>query len=131
MNPLLGELAAEALDMPSGAKGKSAKKDKGKEHLKFNFRYAPWKEVLDWFAEHPDERCVSVDPSDGGGWCECDACKRLGSISDRAFGLANEIAKVVAPILPVGHPDVLASAGAGAGAARSRLIDLYAKPHTS
>lgn len=35
---------------------------------------------------------VSVDPSDGGGWCECEQCRTLGSVSDRAVTLANEAA---------------------------------------
>ena len=38
---------------------------------------------------------VSVDPSDGGGWCECAECKKLGSVSDRALTLANEVAAAV------------------------------------
>jgi len=29
--------------------------------LKFNFRYAPWKDVLEWFAEQAD---LSLDPID-------------------------------------------------------------------
>ncbi|MHC5057948.1 MAG: DUF4838 domain-containing protein [Planctomycetota bacterium] len=36
---------------------------------------------------------VSMDPSDGGGWCECGPCARMGSVSDRALTLANEVAK--------------------------------------
>lgn len=38
---------------------------------------------------------VSVDPSDGGGWCECPECAKLGSPSDRALFLANEVSKAV------------------------------------
>jgi len=38
---------------------------------------------------------VSVDPSDGGGWCECDQCAKLGSVSDRAIILANAVAEAV------------------------------------
>ena len=29
-----------------------------------------------------------MECSDGGGQCECEHCKTLGSISDRVFGLA-------------------------------------------
>lgn len=43
----------------------------------------------------PDADSVSVDPSDGGGWCECEACAKLGSASDRALTLANEVAAAV------------------------------------
>lgn len=36
---------------------------------------------------------VSAEPSDGGGWCECADCKKLGSPSDRAVFLANAVAR--------------------------------------
>lgn len=38
---------------------------------------------------NPRVRSVSVEPSDGGGHCECAACRKLGSVSDRVFTLAN------------------------------------------
>lgn len=43
---------------------------------------------------------VSVDPSDGGNWCECDACAQLGSISDRVVLLANEVATATNATFP-------------------------------
>jgi len=49
----------------------------------------------DFFAERPEADSVSIDPSDGGGWCECEACAAVGSPSDRALLLANEISKVL------------------------------------
>jgi hypothetical protein len=48
----------------------------------------------------PDADSVSVDPSDGGGWCECDECAKLGSITDRALTLANEVATAVTAKYP-------------------------------
>lgn len=54
----------------------------------------------EFFAKDPGADSVSIDPSDGGGWCECDACRRLGSPSDRALTLANEISRV----LEADHP---------------------------
>ena len=39
---------------------------------------------------------VSVEPSDGGGWCECEACAKLGKPSDLALLLSNEVARAVA-----------------------------------
>ncbi len=33
----------------------------------------------------------SIEPSDGGGWCECEACRPIGSPTDKALTLANEI----------------------------------------
>lgn len=38
---------------------------------------------------------VSMDPSDGGGWCECAECAKLGSVSDQAVTLANEVAVTI------------------------------------
>ena len=51
----------------------------------------------EYFDKNPDADSVSVDPSDGGGWCECEACAQMGSVSDRAVTLANEVAAAVAP----------------------------------
>jgi len=47
------------------------------------------------FATNPTLDSISCEPSDGGGWCECAECARLGSISDRALLLANEVAAAV------------------------------------
>jgi len=38
---------------------------------------------------------VSMDPSDGGGWCECKLCSKLGSVSDQAITLSNEVAAAI------------------------------------
>ncbi|WP_153555522.1 DUF4838 domain-containing protein [Roseimaritima sediminicola] len=43
----------------------------------------------------PQRDSLSVDPSDGGGWCECQACAAMGSVSDRAVTLANETATAI------------------------------------
>jgi hypothetical protein len=40
----------------------------------------------------PKRDSLSMDPSDGGGWCECAECARMGSVSDRVITLANEVA---------------------------------------
>jgi Domain of unknown function (DUF4838) len=37
----------------------------------------------------PGTDSVSIEPSDGGRWCECEGCAAIGSISDRAVTLAN------------------------------------------
>lgn len=49
---------------------------------------------------------VSMEPSDGAGWCECDRCRAMGTISDRAVTLANAVAA---------HP-----------AFKDRLVGMYA-----
>ncbi|MCA9145341.1 MAG: DUF4838 domain-containing protein [Planctomycetaceae bacterium] len=43
----------------------------------------------------PERDSISMDPSDGGGWCECEACRLMGSPSDRALTLANEAAAAI------------------------------------
>lgn len=47
------------------------------------------------FEKDPTLDSISMDPSDGGGWCECEKCKKLGPPSDRALTLANDVAKAV------------------------------------
>jgi hypothetical protein len=47
------------------------------------------------FLRRPDLDMVSMETSDGSGHCECPECQKLGSISDRVFGLANEVARAV------------------------------------
>ena len=55
--------------------------------------------VVDWavaqFKINPQQDSISMDPSDGGGWCECDACAKIGSVSDRVVTLANEVATAI------------------------------------
>lgn len=48
----------------------------------------------------PDRQSVSLDPSDGGGHCECDKCLALGSISNRVFTLANVAAAAIQKDFP-------------------------------
>ncbi len=55
--------------------------------------------VVGWavaqFKKNPQQDSISMDPSDGGGWCECDACAEFGSVSDRVVTLANEVAVAI------------------------------------
>lgn len=51
--------------------------------------------ALAQFAKNPALDSVSMDPSDGGGWCQCERCAKLGSVSDQAVTLANEVAAAV------------------------------------
>ncbi len=52
-------------------------------------------DALAQFQKDPELQSVSVDPSDGGGWCACEKCKAMGSVSDRAVTLANAVAAAV------------------------------------
>ena len=51
--------------------------------------------AIRYFETQPDADSISMDPSDGGGWCQCDPCAALGSVTDRALTLANEVAQGV------------------------------------
>jgi len=96
------------------------------------------------FDADPTLDSVSVEPSDGGHWCECADCVKLGSVSDRALLLSSEAAGAVAAKHPgklVGQyaynehspvpsvdaaPNVVVSIAAGfikGGATMDELID--------
>lgn len=47
------------------------------------------------FAAKPDMQSISLEPSDGASWCQCEQCKKMGSVSDRALTLANDVAEAV------------------------------------
>lgn len=47
------------------------------------------------FTANPNMDSISMEPSDGGGWCECGPCVAMGSPSDRALTLANAVAKAI------------------------------------
>lgn len=47
------------------------------------------------FHEDPTRQSISMEPSDGGNWCECEPCAELGSISNRVVILANEVAEAI------------------------------------
>lgn len=55
--------------------------------------------IIDWavreMENNPQRESISMDPSDGGNWCECDDCAAIGSISDQALTLANEVAEAI------------------------------------
>ncbi|MEQ1841200.1 MAG: DUF4838 domain-containing protein, partial [Verrucomicrobiales bacterium] len=53
------------------------------------------KDALEQFEKDPARDSISCDPSDGGGWCECPECVKIGSVSDRALLLANDVAEAV------------------------------------
>ena len=52
------------------------------------------------FEKNPTLDCVSMEPTDGGGWCECAECAKLGPPSDRALLLANTVAEAVRKKFP-------------------------------
>jgi len=57
--------------------------------------------ALDFFEKNPAAETVSIDPSDYGGWCQCEPCRAIGTPSDRQVVLANQTVKTVR----ARHPD--------------------------
>ncbi len=51
------------------------------------------RDAIDRIDEDTDS--ISMDPSDGGDFCECDQCANIGSISDQVVFLANEVAEAI------------------------------------
>ncbi len=60
-----------------------------------NLRKLVVKDALNQFAEKSARQSISLEPADGGGWCECKECKKMGSVSDRVVTLANQAAEAV------------------------------------
>ncbi|MBA3700000.1 MAG: DUF4838 domain-containing protein [Planctomycetes bacterium] len=44
---------------------------------------------------HPQADSISLDPSDGDQWCECDECKKFPTIADRVVTLANAVGDAI------------------------------------
>jgi hypothetical protein len=51
---------------------------------------------------NPAAFMVSMDPSDGQGTCDCPACRKLGSTTDRVVSLANHVARGLRDAVPGG-----------------------------
>ncbi|HYE77280.1 MAG TPA: DUF4838 domain-containing protein, partial [bacterium] len=48
-----------------------------------------------WFSSHPEALMISMEPNDGGGYSQSPEFKKLGTISDAVFGMANEVARML------------------------------------
>lgn len=72
------------------------------QQLYIQDRLAALKTLINRYPNSPASVAISVEPSDGGGHCECDGCRKLGSISDRVFTMNNLVAKAIAEQFP-GH----------------------------
>ena len=46
----------------------------------------------------PGTDSVSMDPSDGDHWCQCEFCAAMGGVSNRVLTLANEVAEAIKPV---------------------------------
>lgn len=58
--------------------------------------------------ESPHAWAVSVEPADGGGHCQSPESVALGSVSDRVFHVANEVARAVRQEFPDGRVSLFA-----------------------
>ena len=60
--------------------------------------------AVDWALRQlelrPELDVISMECSDGINHCECRSCLEMGSVSDRVFGLANEVARAVSKKFP-------------------------------
>lgn len=52
--------------------------------------------------KNPYAFMVSVDPSDGRGYCHCENCNKLGNSTDRVIYLANYVARKLREVYPDG-----------------------------
>jgi len=71
-------------------------------------RLAAFKGLYEQDPDGPSSFAVSVEPSDGGGHCECAECRKIGSVSDRVFSLANRVARAIATAYPGRHVSLFA-----------------------
>lgn len=60
-----------------------------------NLRHLVVEDARNQIKANPDINSISMDPSDGSDWCECEACAEMGSVSDRVVILSNEVAEAV------------------------------------
>lgn len=72
--------------------------------------------AIEWLERNPTQRFVSISPSDGGGWCECDECRKYmikspdpqwgdfgcygRSVTPLILKFYNDVAKIVAAKCP-------------------------------
>ena len=88
--------------------GKPCYSNPGLVDLYVKDRLNAFRRILAQSPDGPGSFAVSVEPSDGGGHCDCAECRKIGSISDRVFTLANAVAKAVAKEFPGRHVSLLA-----------------------
>ena len=57
-------------------------------------------QFMAYIKAHPEIQVYDFWPPDGARWCECDACQKLGSASDRQAILLKQVAERVKQIRP-------------------------------
>jgi hypothetical protein len=71
-------------------------------------RLADYRQRRARHAEDPHAWAVSVEPADGGGHCTAPESLAIGSVSDRIFHVANQVARAVRKEFPDGHVSLFA-----------------------
>ena len=89
---------AEHLEYLALVKGKRAVDDPNAKFCISNpgLRALVVKTCLAQLDADPSLDSVSVEPSDGGGWCECAECAKIGTVSDQALLLSSEVGRAMA-----------------------------------
>jgi len=53
-----------------------------------------------YFRASPNIRMISMSPNDGARWCRCEHCAKLGSVTDQALWLANQVGDAIREEFP-------------------------------
>ena len=56
--------------------------------------------IRDCLKRQPEQNSVSMDPSDGGNWCECEECAKMGSVTTQMITMTNEAARMIREEFP-------------------------------
>lgn len=56
--------------------------------------------VMEYIKKYPATEMVSLEPNDGGNYCDCENCRKLGSESNQVYDLANEVARALNKAYP-------------------------------
>ena len=71
-------------------------------------RRAAARYALHYFKNAPETPSVSLEPTDGSGWCECEQCAKVGPPSERVALLANHVARALEHEFPDKYLGILA-----------------------
>jgi len=64
--------------------------------------------AIDYFQKNPDAPSVSMEPTDGSGWCICKGCQAVGPPSERVMLIANAVAESLEEKYPGKYVGILA-----------------------
>lgn len=64
--------------------------------------------ALDYFRKNPQAPSISMEPTDGSGWCECAECAKIGPPAERVALLVNAVAAALEKEFPEKYIGILA-----------------------